>query len=224
MGWGGVGRARGVQSSGGNAPGAQLLAAACTPELPAQLPASCRVPPCLWADPAMCPAPDALRHVPCDVQVAAAEKLLKAAEIQAAMAQQQLSTAGRVREALIPPAEAHTRSRTAACLSRRRSRSRRHHPPAAFIPPPPSQDADRAESGKAAAIAAAGGAVGALPFALGAGQEGLPVLLSLVASVGACLLFGVTYRCVRIWMWRWRRGRGWGAVRKAEAAAALQRE
>lgn len=90
-------------------------------------------------------------------QVAAAEKLLRAAEIRDMMAQQALAGAG--------------------------------------------IDADRAESAKAGAIAAAGGALGALPFVLASGQAGAPALLSLGASVAACLLFGVTYRwgCLGWW-------------------------
>lgn len=51
------------------------------------------------------------------------------------------------------------------------------------------------ESGKAAAIAAAGGALGTLPFLLSSsGVGGTQALLSFAASVAACLLFGVTYR------------------------------
>lgn len=56
------------------------------------------------------------------------------------------------------------------------------------------QDGERLESGKAAALAAAGGLVGALPFLLSAATPGLQGLLSLAASAAACMLFGVTYR------------------------------
>lgn len=56
------------------------------------------------------------------------------------------------------------------------------------------QDSDRTESGKAAAVAAAGGVAGALPFLLSASAPGLHGLLSLGATAAACLLFGVTYR------------------------------
>lgn len=60
------------------------------------------------------------------------------------------------------------------------------------------QDTERLESGKAAALAAAGGLAGYLPFLLlgssGASSAGLQGLLSLGASVAACMLFGVTYR------------------------------
>eukprot|EP00878_Enallax_costatus_P023841 GHUV01025395.1.p1 GENE.GHUV01025395.1~~GHUV01025395.1.p1 ORF type:complete len:256 (+),score=126.08 GHUV01025395.1:862-1629(+) len=55
-------------------------------------------------------------------------------------------------------------------------------------------DADRVESGKAAAVAAAGGVLGALPFLLSTPAPGLQGLLSLGATAAACLLFGVTYR------------------------------
>lgn len=53
------------------------------------------------------------------------------------------------------------------------------------------------ESGKAAAVAAAGGLAGYLPFFLLAGSSapsGLQGLLSLGAAVAGCVLFGVTYR------------------------------
>lgn len=56
------------------------------------------------------------------------------------------------------------------------------------------QDTDRAESGKAAALAAAGGLAGALPLLLSSSSVGVQGLLSLAASLAACLLFGVTYR------------------------------
>jgi hypothetical protein len=58
------------------------------------------------------------------------------------------------------------------------------------------QDSERLESGKAAALAAAGGLAGSLPFLLlgGGVGGGLQSLLSLGASAAACLLFGVTYR------------------------------
>eukprot|EP00882_Tetradesmus_deserticola_P014164 GHRQ01015055.1.p1 GENE.GHRQ01015055.1~~GHRQ01015055.1.p1 ORF type:complete len:204 (+),score=102.90 GHRQ01015055.1:632-1243(+) len=56
------------------------------------------------------------------------------------------------------------------------------------------QDGDRIESGKAAALAAAGGLAGSLPFLLSASTPGLQSILSLGASLAACLLFGVTYR------------------------------
>lgn len=56
------------------------------------------------------------------------------------------------------------------------------------------QDSERVESGKAAALAAAGGLVGALPFLLSATAPGVQGILSLGASAAACLLFGVTYR------------------------------
>ncbi|KAF6255576.1 hypothetical protein COO60DRAFT_199711 [Scenedesmus sp. NREL 46B-D3] len=56
------------------------------------------------------------------------------------------------------------------------------------------QDGDRVESGKAAALAAAGGLAGSLPFLLSASTPGLQGILSLGASLAACLLFGVTYR------------------------------
>ncbi|KAI8477243.1 MAG: hypothetical protein J3K34DRAFT_107391 [Monoraphidium minutum] len=87
-----------------------------------------------------------------DAEVAAAEKLLKAAEIEydlAATEEARLSGA-------------------------------------AF------SDADRAESGKAAAAAVAGGLAATLPLALASG--GAAELLSLADTVACCALFGVTYR------------------------------
>lgn len=51
------------------------------------------------------------------------------------------------------------------------------------------------ESGKAAAVAAAGGLAGYLPFfLLSSPPSGLQGLLSLGAAVAGCVLFGVTYR------------------------------
>lgn len=51
------------------------------------------------------------------------------------------------------------------------------------------------ESGKAAAVAAAGGLAGYLPFfLLSSAPSGLQGLLSLGAAVAGCVLFGVTYR------------------------------
>jgi hypothetical protein len=59
----------------------------------------------------------------------------------------------------------------------------------------PLQDSEREESGKAAAVAAAGGLAGYLPFfLLTSGSSGLQSLLSLAAAVAGCVLFGVTYR------------------------------
>lgn len=57
-------------------------------------------------------------------------------------------------------------------------------------------DADRAESGKAAAVAVAGGLAAALPLALagGGGGGGPGELLSLLDAAACCALFGVTYR------------------------------
>ena len=89
-----------------------------------------------------------------DAEVAAAERLFKAAQIEYGMAadeQRRLSSA-------------------------------------AF------SDADRAESGKAAAVAAAGGLAAALPFALAAGGSGAGELLSLGDAAACCALFGVAYR------------------------------
>ena len=57
------------------------------------------------------------------------------------------------------------------------------------------QDSERVESVKAAAVAAAGGLAGSLPFfLLGSAPSGLQGLLSLGASLAGCVLFGVTYR------------------------------
>lgn len=59
-----------------------------------------------------------------------------------------------------------------------------------------NQDAERQQSGKAAATAAAGGLVGALPAAFTLDQEVVPLLLTLAGSTATCLLFGVVYRYV----------------------------
>lgn len=98
-------------------------------------------------------------RVMADAEVAAAERLVRAAEIQ-------FGSAKRAEQEL------------------RRSAER---------------GADRVESGKAAALAAAGGALAAVPLGLadpfGAAGGGFPALA--VAAVGAatsCALFGVTYR------------------------------
>ncbi|KAF8060561.1 hypothetical protein HT031_004738 [Scenedesmus sp. PABB004] len=56
------------------------------------------------------------------------------------------------------------------------------------------QDGERVESGKAAALAAAGGLLGALPFLLASPAPGLGAALSLAGSVAGCVLMGVTYR------------------------------
>lgn len=56
------------------------------------------------------------------------------------------------------------------------------------------QGAERIESLKAAALAAVGGAAGALPFVFSSSQPGQSALLAFAASVAACFLFGVTYR------------------------------
>lgn len=56
------------------------------------------------------------------------------------------------------------------------------------------QDEERIESGKAAAIAAVAGAAATLPLLAGSSQPSAAAVLSLAASVGACFLFGVTYR------------------------------
>lgn len=90
-----------------------------------------------------------------DAEVAAAEKLLRAAQIEYEIAADEKARIG------------------AAAFS----------------------DADRAESGKAAAAAVAGGLVATLPFALAAG--GASELLSLADTAACCALFGVTYRCAR---------------------------
>jgi uncharacterized membrane protein YfcA len=56
------------------------------------------------------------------------------------------------------------------------------------------QDGDRAESGKAAAVAGIGGSLAALPLLLAVGNPGFTNLVSFAASVAACSLFGITYR------------------------------
>lgn len=56
------------------------------------------------------------------------------------------------------------------------------------------QDADRVESGKAAAAAMVGGAAAALPILLVQAEPGLSGALTLAASLATCALFGVTYR------------------------------
>jgi len=94
-----------------------------------------------------------------DAEVAAAERLVRAAEIQ-------LGTAERSERALRREAD---------------------------------RGADRAESGKAAALAAAGGALAAVPLGVadpfGAAGGGLAALAVAVAGAAAsCALFGVTYR------------------------------
>ncbi|GBF94357.1 hypothetical protein Rsub_06979 [Raphidocelis subcapitata] len=90
-----------------------------------------------------------------DAEVAAAEKLLAAAQIQFNMA-------------------ADERARVSS---------------AAF------SDADRVDSGRAAAIAVAGGLAATLPFALAGGGAGGPSeLLALAGTAACCALFGVTYR------------------------------
>lgn len=71
------------------------------------------------------------------------------------------------------------------------------HDCALTVFPPELQDSERVESGKAAAVAAAGGLTGSLPFFLLAGSSapsGLQGLLSLGAAIAGCVLFGVTYR------------------------------
>jgi hypothetical protein len=88
-----------------------------------------------------------------DAEVAAAEKLLRAAQIEYEIAEGERSRLG------------------AAAFS----------------------DADRAESGKAAAVAVVGGLAAAAPLALAAGGAG--ELLSLADAAACCALFGVTYRC-----------------------------
>jgi len=57
-----------------------------------------------------------------------------------------------------------------------------------------NRDGDRAESGKAAAVAAAGGAFAALPLLLAVDHPGFTNVVSFAASIAACLLFGITYR------------------------------
>jgi hypothetical protein len=97
-----------------------------------------------------------------DAEVAAAEKLLAAAQIEYDLA-------------------AGDRARASS---------------AAF------SDADRAESGKAAAAAVAGGLAAALPLALAAsGGDGPGELLSLLDEVACCALFGVTYRWGDVVRW-----------------------
>jgi VIT1/CCC1 family predicted Fe2+/Mn2+ transporter len=57
------------------------------------------------------------------------------------------------------------------------------------------QDAEKLESGKAAAIAAAGGAFGSLPYLLVSSHPLLSNILSAGSILLSCFLFGVTYRC-----------------------------
>lgn len=56
------------------------------------------------------------------------------------------------------------------------------------------QDADRVESGKAAAVAGAAGTLASLPFVLSDAGTGLAGVLTLGGVAVSCLLFGVTYR------------------------------
>lgn len=66
------------------------------------------------------------------------------------------------------------------------------------ITQPCDQDADRVESGKAAAAACAGGVFGALPLLLATAPGAIPAVLELASAAAASVLFGVTYRhCVR---------------------------
>ena len=56
------------------------------------------------------------------------------------------------------------------------------------------QDADRIESGKAAAVAGAAGTLASLPFLLSEYGTGAEAVLGLAGLAASCLLFGVTYR------------------------------
>lgn len=60
-----------------------------------------------------------------------------------------------------------------------------------------TQDADRAESGKAAAVAGAAGALASLPYAVTLGGAVESALLSSVGVAVSCALFGVVYRYAR---------------------------
>lgn len=106
-----------------------------------------------------------------DAEVAAAEKLLKAAQIEYDLAEGE-------------------KSRLSS---------------AAF------SDADRAESGKAAAVAVAGGLLAALPLALAGtgGAGGTSELLALADTTVCCALFGVTYRLDGLLFWGWSGPFGW---------------
>lgn len=59
---------------------------------------------------------------------------------------------------------------------------------------PPRQNADRLESCKAAVIAGAAGTIGVAPLLLGSADTSVQAALSLGATLGACMLFGITYR------------------------------
>lgn len=58
------------------------------------------------------------------------------------------------------------------------------------------QSNERIESGKAGAIAVAGGAVGLLPSGLVQQYPPLALLLNVLSGLAACALFGVLYRYV----------------------------
>jgi hypothetical protein len=58
------------------------------------------------------------------------------------------------------------------------------------------QDAERLESAKAGAVAAAGGLLGSLPFLATLGQGSASALLSAAQIFASCFLFGVTFRYV----------------------------
>lgn len=58
------------------------------------------------------------------------------------------------------------------------------------------QNAERIESGKAAAIAAAGGFLGILPSALTTNAAPIEQLLSIGTTLVTCVLFGVVYRYI----------------------------
>lgn len=140
-----------------------------------------------------------------EAEVAAAERRMRAAELEYAMTlqeQQRLSNAvGQVRwcsacvracgglfVAELQTLEQQHGHEAAACAALPRPR-------ACCVLVRALQDGERAESAKAAALAVAGGATGALPLLLGAQAGGAThALLSLAASLGCCALFGVTYR------------------------------
>lgn len=59
------------------------------------------------------------------------------------------------------------------------------------------QDVDRVESGKAAAVAGAAGALASLPYAVALGGTAESALLSGAGVALSCALFGVVYRYAR---------------------------
>lgn len=91
-----------------------------------------------------------------DVEVAAAERLVRAAEMQLQSAEAQ-------------------RSKWSSAVN---------------------EGAEKLESGKAAVIAALAGLAASIPLQALSAQEGLSAALSIGASLGSCLLFGLVYRCV----------------------------